>query len=643
MQFTPRRSGGRVREIALFAVLGAALAAPQSRAEWLAEPLRLEVDGVSDDLLTAGLGAEGLRGPVPTFADPVKPTLREIRRRAIYQNYRSLVDVSPEGGFGTQYGSIDGLRIAGVELRVPVRAPSGTGRSTVMLQIPRMFDLAKPCLVVVASSGSRGIYGALPTAGEWGLRRGCAVAHTDKGTGTGLFEVDRAIGIRIDGVVTQDAADPYHSFVPPDTRALALLRQREPHSILLKHFHAGDNPEAAWGQYVVSAAQVALQLLAREFGARRPGGFTAANTLVIAAGLSNGGGAVLRAMEADRGRIFDGAVAVEPNVNVGARLRSFELVEGSARQTIQPLSLYEYSVLHAQLQRCAFLAESDSTAPLAAVALLGRQQHEQWCANLATAGLVQGDTAAAQAANAREALVAAGVRREALRLGALNVQLELALSVAATYASAYRRASVDALPCGFGLAAVDAGGAPRALSDSELATAFSDSSGIAPALGVMLVRADASGQRTLAAARSFEAVQCLAALRPTLRAGVRATEVNLKAGRRPILVLHGRQDALVPVNFSSRPYYVAAKQRGLNVRYYEIARGQHFDAFLPWPGMRGSYDPMQPHFNAALDALYAQLVAQTPLPPSQVVRAQLQAAPGSDRIDVVGRQLVIPE
>ena len=33
------------------------------------------------------------------------------------------------------------------------------------------------------SSGSRGVYGAIST-GEWGLKKGCAVAYTDKGAGT---------------------------------------------------------------------------------------------------------------------------------------------------------------------------------------------------------------------------------------------------------------------------------------------------------------------------------------------------------------------------------------------------------------------------------------------------------------------------
>ena len=39
------------------------------------------------------------------------------------------------------------------------------------------------------SSGSRGVYGAIGTAGEWGLKRGCAVAYADKGTGMGVHDL----------------------------------------------------------------------------------------------------------------------------------------------------------------------------------------------------------------------------------------------------------------------------------------------------------------------------------------------------------------------------------------------------------------------------------------------------------------------
>ena len=144
---------------------GKSMSLEQVPVELSGEPLRYEFDGVSDDLLTAGLGADGLRGPPPGFANPLRPTALELRRRAIYTAYRGLVDVTEAGGFGRFYGPSGGQKIAGREYLLAVKTPDGASTTTVMLQIPTTFDVANPCLVAVASSGSRGIYGAVPTAG----------------------------------------------------------------------------------------------------------------------------------------------------------------------------------------------------------------------------------------------------------------------------------------------------------------------------------------------------------------------------------------------------------------------------------------------------------------------------------------------
>ena len=49
-------------------------------------------DGATDDLLTAGLGKTGIGGAAPGFADAANPTAAELRRRAIYVNYRGVID-----------------------------------------------------------------------------------------------------------------------------------------------------------------------------------------------------------------------------------------------------------------------------------------------------------------------------------------------------------------------------------------------------------------------------------------------------------------------------------------------------------------------------------------------------------------------
>ena len=58
-----------------------------------------EYDGVSNDLLTAGLGKSGLQSAVaPAYANPLQPTATELRRAAIYNSYRALLDIANEQG-----------------------------------------------------------------------------------------------------------------------------------------------------------------------------------------------------------------------------------------------------------------------------------------------------------------------------------------------------------------------------------------------------------------------------------------------------------------------------------------------------------------------------------------------------------------
>src|SRR5690606_3354344 len=146
----------------------------------------------ADDLLSAGLGLAGLRAPVPpAFADPERPTTDELRRRALWANWRGIADLRP-GGMGEGYGSLE--PVPGREFHALARLPGANYPHRVMLQLPDAFDASNPCLVVTASSGSRGIYGSIAVAGAWGLPRGCAVAYTDKGAGTDYFDLDAGVG-----------------------------------------------------------------------------------------------------------------------------------------------------------------------------------------------------------------------------------------------------------------------------------------------------------------------------------------------------------------------------------------------------------------------------------------------------------------
>src|SRR6516164_9051773 len=79
------------------AALAAAMAIGPARADDKGV-LHTHYDGITNDLLTAGLGALGLQsGTPPSTSNP--PTTEELRRLAIYNNYRALVDISCGGGF----------------------------------------------------------------------------------------------------------------------------------------------------------------------------------------------------------------------------------------------------------------------------------------------------------------------------------------------------------------------------------------------------------------------------------------------------------------------------------------------------------------------------------------------------------------
>ncbi len=62
-------------------------------------PVTRTCDGTTNDLPTGGVGKSGLgSNTAPGFADPNNPTAAELRTRAIYVNYRALVDFTEKAG-----------------------------------------------------------------------------------------------------------------------------------------------------------------------------------------------------------------------------------------------------------------------------------------------------------------------------------------------------------------------------------------------------------------------------------------------------------------------------------------------------------------------------------------------------------------
>ena len=652
-------------------------------AEIVGEPLRHQTDGTHDDLLTAGLSLADLRAAAPDFANPARPSPPELRRRAVHMAYTTLLDVSDAGGCGRLYGP-SGARVAGVEFLAAVRTPDGRGTTTVMLQLPRDFDLAAPRLLAVASAGSRGIYGALPGPADWGLKRGWAVVHTDKGTGTGIWDLDRGCGYRIDGTLATDPGDPLLSYAPLPCAELGDFARREPHSLLFKHAHSGQNPEAAWGTYLLQAIAAAFLLLNRELGPRLRRALNPANTLIIAAGVSNGGAAVLRALERDRAGWISGAVAAEPNAMVSGRTRGLAIEHAGTRLTDAGIALYDYTSLHYLLQPCAVLAENDPGAPCYASTVAARARLEAWCRELQAAGVLPSGEPAVAARAARAQLLEAGMLEAGLRLGHFNLAARLWPALIAAYGWAYTRRPPWDPPCGVTFAATDAAGQPRPLTAVEAARLWADSTGIAPTAGISLVAPGAGGlrgavndgnarhaldwapERVLARAPgALAAVPAgRAAVLAELRAGQEQVVMTARLGNRPVIIFHGRADSLIPVNHASRAYY-AVNQRDSGgrdeLRYYELEHGNHFDAYLATPGFADGYVPMQAWMLRSLDLLYARLNDGVALPPSQVIRSQprgragggvppltaghlgaLSAAPGAEAIRYGDGVLTVP-
>lgn len=567
-------------------------------------PMRVTQHRGQDDLLTAGLGLDGLRAMAPPgFADPAEPTPGEVRRRAIWSNWRGIADLAPGGGYGDLYGTLQ--TVPGREYEALARIPGANQPHRVLVQVPDAFDQDARCIVVAPASGSRGVLGAIAVAGPWALPRGCAVAYTDKGAGNDYFDLDAGLGVRLDDTI--GAPGDGLAFVPEPVAGSG---------VAIKHAHSRDNPEADWGRHVKQAAQFALVALDKAFPDAAPFAFD--NTTVIAVGISNGGGAVLRAAElagdaTDAGWL-DAVVAGAPNVQV---------------ERARPL--YDYTTQAALLMPCALPVLG--IPPVADVAA--------HCAALADAGLVTGVTTVAQQQSAYDKLHATGWTDAALRAGAISVAFDVWRTVAVTYASAYGRYGVGEHPCGHGFSAVTADGAPRPATAIERAAWPAEAGGIAPGAGVEII---APGEP--ADAPPLAELQCLRGLwtgegadAQRVREGVAAVRAGLPQEGLPVMVVHGLDDGLIPVAFSSAPYVAAAQAAGRDVHYWQVENVQHFDAFLGFPVYGAQYLPLLPYVYEALDRTWAHLYDGAPLPADAVI----ETTPRGAGNPIQASHLAIPE
>jgi hydroxybutyrate-dimer hydrolase len=626
----------------------------------------------TQDLLTAGLGKTGLGAAAPAFVNALAPTALELRRNAIHGNYRGLVDITANGGYGTLYGpNIDasgtvtageGL-IPGREYIASLDDGSGRKRVVVAVQIPESFNQASPCVILGPSSGSRGVYGAVAAASEWGLKKGCAVALTDAGKGVGLYDMTDDTVNRIDGTratkADAGALNFFSAFLTDSVRIAynALF----PNRLALKQVHSQLNPEKDWGNDTLASARYALYALNDRYGTTAaPLPFTSANTLIIGASVSNGGGAVLRAAEQDTSGLIDGVVAGEPNAQPQTTA-GYDVQLGGVAVAARGKSTIDYTTYGNIYQPCAALSAPASMGLEVSfhnyIFLAGMTARaDARCASLAAKGLVTGPDTATRSLDALNKLRAYGWTADNDIMHSAHYGLGNGPILSAMYPVSYGKFPVTDNVCNTSFAQANAvTGSPEAVTPTVKAGVFATANGTANGQPAAVIYNDSVGgaklwsvatsvstgtadfgldnalcQRALVTGvDTVTSAALTTATFPTLsqsqavRAGMADVLFNGNLQARPTLVVAGRSDALLPVNQAARAYVAynrSVEGAASKVRYVEVTNAQHFDSFLGLSGFDTRYVPLHVYFVRAMDAMYAHLKSGTALPASQVVR-----------------------
>lgn len=601
--------------------------------------------GYPDDLLSGGLNGNGLQSPAaPAFADPSHPTATELRRLAIYANYRAIADMATEGGYGIFWGpdiapdfgpDIEHGLIPGVEYTAVMKlADPSRNINTIPLavQIPDHFDLDNPCIFLAPPSGSRGYYGGIAVA-EWGLFNGCAVVLPGKGTGTGFHHLSDDKAYNPKGVLTAAGKGAEQiQFAVKKNRKLKKYIAANPHRIAAKHAHSQINCEQLWGDAALNGIEFAFWVLNDWFGQIiespaydengevqkekqfHPGEILSKkNTLVIASGTSNGAAAALRALEKDRDGLIDGLVVIEPNINPDSAGK-FTIEFGEEPFSGHGTSLLDNATLMGIFAPCAALSASLENTPCNLDPIGAPEEaRSNRCEALHRIGLLKSATMSEQADEALSILRAHGYYAEQETLLAAHEWLNLWRSLSATYAAAHGRFAVWENIGAISFAAIDPEtGKPAPISAQGAAALFSNSNGIPPTSEINLINdAAANGpileNLSISPTSNLEDLNLDGALyfrylatgNPELlvngrkpedfknfarvQKGIKETLTTADLHGTPAMILTGRSDSLVFPNYHSRPYYglnQSVEGADSSLRYIEVLNAQHFDAFI---------------------------------------------------------------
>ncbi|MEM1148938.1 MAG: 3-hydroxybutyrate oligomer hydrolase family protein [Pseudomonadota bacterium] len=599
---------------------------------WEAEPVRRS--GPDDDLLTAGLGLEGLRNPdLPAGTCP--------RVVSIHKDFRDLVDISPGGRFeGSLKGGARSLRVPGTEHSALLRVQGLTHPFAVRLLMPDHFDWERPMIVVAPSSGSRGVTGAIGDIGAWALPEGCALVLTDKGTGGVQLLSD---GTRYDPNL-EPTTDPQSAstFSLPMDDTLRRFRARHPGAIALKHAHSQENVEAFWPAIVLAAAGYGTHTVLRHHS-RDAAQNDQKRLRVLAAGVSNGGGAVLRAAEEDAAGVLNAVFAVEPNITPPYGIAT-DIWFGDERVTAHALPFIDYATTMNLLLPAALLAPDLEDFPFREVSAASDGENAEWATGLSDMGILTGSNSVERASDALEHIRRLGFSRGSEPLTHTMSMAQIWPAVCHTFINALGRFSVSDDPVGAHVCFAKTDSLGQKLesltepTEDERRDYGARSGGLSPGGGAFTIYRSGNIRPSLEDVLTFRSLASGKG-KPGKRVSEGAKQVEAKAKSRehPTIILHGRCDPLINVNHTSRAYFCAAKSSRSNTenwRYYEHATGQHFESFLMIPGLSERFNPLQPTVFQALNLMRAHLFEGAELPPSQVIKEPLPNCLGDDGLAI---------
>ena len=641
-------------------------------------------DGQNDDLLSAGLGKFGLHqdafgkkdtsgNPIgdwenaPIFNKPDEPTSDELRQRAIYNNYRALIDMSistPTVCFAEDYGPCDDS--SGEALIAGEEYLALTDESvTLMVQIPSTFDVNHPRIITAPSSGSRGVYGALGTVGEWGLKRGFAVAYTDKGSGVGIHNlmtdtINLVTGERCK--VSESANKANFIAISKDDKKrkkiLEKFNEDFKNRIAYKHAHSCINPEKDWGKYVLQSIQFAIHILNLKFSPHKSNPsplFTAKNTLVIASSVSNGGAASLRAAEQDTDGWIKGIAVAEPNICPKYN-DSFCIVQGKGKPfKNHSKNLLDYMTLLNIYGPCACLAPELKKAPFnpwqqdpnpndpnpnPTLNKLSKNR----CDSLHQKGLLKSDSYENQGREALKIINDYGMLPESNILLPSHQFFDIYRAICVTYANQYGQFDVTDNLCDYSFGVTEPKtGKPISLTAKQEARLFSDQTGIPPCNPIHIINNNSvngatedrysTSPSTRMQDQNLDGALCLRELlsestkckhAERVLKGIEAVRASGNLHGLPAIIVTGRCDAVIAPNHASRAYFglnQVVEGEMSNLHYYEITHAHHLDAMNMYFRTLGlHFSPLNSYFIQALDLMYDHLTKGTPLPASQVVR-----------------------